>query len=311
MTKILIIDPLTLLGREALELLSADPIMAADVGYLHTAEDDEHQIAELAGEPGLVPPLDDLDQLQDAGAVVVASETLTPRLERVLELTSVRPDIPVVVAGQLPGGWEELAPAAGPGLEPLPRQVRVAHPALVILWTMAGALRYLDPSWATLAALDPVSAGGTGDVERLARQAAQRLQGADVEERIADEILAFTLVAADDEDLNRDAAALLPSLEVAVTRTATGCFHGHAAHVGLGFSSPVDEHEVLEALRDDERLGEPDLPLRLDACTQTDRIGLTVPRLSRGGRLLSVTGMVDGLRIGGARTALDILRSML
>jgi hypothetical protein len=311
MTKILIIDPLTLIGRETLELLAADPILAADVGYLHTGMDDEHQIAELAGEPALVPPLDDLNQLSDAGAIVVTSEVTTPRLERIPELASSRPDIPIVIAGRLPGIWDQFAPAAGVGLDPMPRQVRLAHPALVILWTLVGALRYLDPISAVMASLEPVSAGGADDIERLARQAAQRLQGAVVEERIADEILAFTLVAADDEDLNRDAASLLPSLETAVTRTATGCFHGHAALIGIGFSSQVEEHEVLEALRDDERLGEPDLPLRLDACAGTDVIALSVPRLSPGGRLLSITAMVDGLRVGGARTALDILRSMI
>jgi aspartate-semialdehyde dehydrogenase len=219
--------------------------------------------------------------------------------------------MPIVVMGHLPGDWDLMPPAAGPVTERTSSHLRVAHPALVVLWTLVGSLRYLDPVWGTVAALDPVSAGGAEDVERLARQAAQRLRGAEVEERIADQVLAFNLVAADDEDLNRDAAALLPDLDTTATRLATGCFHGNAAQVGIGFSSAVEEHEVMEALRDDERLAVPDLPLSLDSITESDLIGLSVPRLSRTGRQLSVTGIADGLRIGGARTALEILRSLL
>jgi len=311
MSKILIVDPLTLLGREALHLLPGDPVLAADPGYLHTAADDEHQIAELAGEPALVPPLESSDQLSEFDAMLIASDIATPRLAHVLEFAAGHPSTPVVVMGHLPGDWDLMPPAAGPVADRTSSHLRVAHPALVALWTLVGSLRYLDPVWATVAALDPVSAGGAEDIERLARQAAKRLQGAEVEELLAGQVLAFNLVAADDEDLNRDAAVLLPDLEISASRIATGCFHGNAAHVGIGFASAVEEHEVMEALRDDERLAVPDLPLSLDSITESDLIGLSVPRLSRGGRQLSVTVTADGLRIGGARTALEILRSLL
>lgn len=313
MPKILIVDPLTLLGRETLHLLAVDPFLSADVGYVHTGEDDEHQIAELAGEPALVPPLDAPDQLADAGAVLVASGVATPRLGNLLEFADTNPSTPVVVMGRVPVEWDRMPPAAGAVPEGTPRHVRVAHPALVMLWTLTNCLRYLGPAWATLAALDPVSAGGAEDVERLARQGAQRLQGADVaaSDLIGDQVLAFNLVAADDEELNRDASELLPDLEVAATRAATGCFHGNAAQIGIGFDSTIEEHEVLAALRDDERFAEPDLPLSLDAMTESDVIGLGLPRLSRGGQALSVTAFADGLRIGGARTGLEILRSLL
>lgn len=311
MPKILIVDPLTLLGREALRLLADEPFLSANVAYVHTAVEDEHEIAELAGEPALVPPLDDPSQILEADAVLVASDVATPRLGHVLELASSESATSIVVMSPVLSYWDSLTPAAGADVERTSNHLRVAHPALVVLWTLIGTLGYLDPEWATVAALDPVSAGGTEDVERLARQAAQRLQGAQVEERIADQVLAFTMVAADDEDLNRDVSLLMPDLEIAATRTATGCFHGHVAQIGIGFASPVEELEVLEALRNDERLAEPDLPLTLDSCTDTDLIGLSAPRLSRHGRILSVTTMVDGLRIGGARTAIEILRSMI
>ena len=58
-------------------------------------------------------------------------------------------------------------------------------------------------------------------------------------------------------------------------------------------------------------MSEPDLPLSLDACVESGLVALSMPRLSRDGRLLAVTAMVDGLRVGGAATALQILRSLL
>jgi aspartate-semialdehyde dehydrogenase len=311
MPKIRIVDPLTLLGREALQLLAGDPFLASDLSYHHTADDDEHQIAELAGQPALVPPIDDADDLAGADAVLVASDQPTSRLEHVKRFAESHPDTPIVVMGQLPGWWEELPPAAGADPDRAEVHLRVAHPALVALWTLVSALDQLEPTRVVVAALEPVSAGGTDDVERLARQAALRLQGAAVEELIDDRVLAFNLVAADDGDLNRDAALLLPKLEVAATRMATGCFHGHAANIGISFRSGVEQHEVLEALREDERFADPDLPLSLDACVESGLIALSIPRLSGDGTLLAVTAMVDGLRVGGAATALQILRSLL
>ena len=49
----------------------------------------------------------------------------------------------------------------------------------------------------------------------------------------------------------------------------------------------------------------------LDATIDTDQVALTPPALSSDRRMLATTAMVDGLRIGGALTALEILRSMI
>jgi hypothetical protein len=311
MANIRIVDPLTLLGREALQLLATDPFLACELGYNHTADDDEHQIAELAGEPALVPPIEGADDLAGADAVLVASDEPTSRLDHVNRFAGSHPDTPIVVMGPLPGSWEELPPAAGADPDRTGVHLRVAHPALVALWTVVGALGHFEPFQAAVAALEPASIGGIADIERLARQATQRLQGAEADEFVRDHVLAFTMVAVDDEDLNRDAALLLPALEVAASRTATGCFHGHVAQLVIGFRSPVEEHEILEALREDERIADPELPLRLDGCIQSSLVVPSLPRLSSDGRLLSLTAMVDGLRVGGASTALQILRSLL
>jgi hypothetical protein len=83
------------------------------------------------------------------------------------------------------------------------------------------------------------------------------------------------------------------------------------AHIGLDFAQPGSEHEIREAIRDDPRFAEPNLPLLLDASTDSDHIALSLPRMSANDRVLAITAMVDGLRVGGALTGIEILRSML
>jgi aspartate-semialdehyde dehydrogenase len=187
----------------------------------------------------------------------------------------------------------------------------VAHPAVVATAILVRALGHLDPSGGTVAAVDPVSSLGGESIELLARQAGHRLQGAPVEEKIDGAVLAFSTLAGVDEYLWEEASAALPDLDVSVTRCISGCFHGHVAHVGLKFDGSPAENEVWEALEADPKLVIHDPPLSLDSIPDTDYVSLTPPRLSRTQQHLAVTLMVDGLRIGGAITALEILSSLL
>ena len=312
MSRILIIDPLTLLGREALALLHRDQSGISAISYLHTAEDDEHQIAELGGEPALVPPLESADDMAGFDGVLVASDDETPRVAHVADFLESSQSAPVVIMGSRSRIHELTVPATGPAPTWPSVHVHAAHPALVALQWTVDCLRHLaEPRNATVAAVDPVSVRGSNAVEGLARQAANRLQGAHVEETIGGHVLAFTAVATDNDDLNRDAAALMPDVSVSATRIVAGFFHGHVAHIGLVFGDEVAEHDVLDSLRDDERFADPDLTISLDAATDSDRLTLSLPRLSADGRTLAITAMADGLRVGGALTALQILRSMI
>jgi hypothetical protein len=311
MTRILIVDPLTLLGRELLRVLQLDAELSRSVAYGHTDLDDEHQISELAGDPALVPPIEGPADFESAELLLVASTQANPRLKHLVRFMDDHPATPTVVVGRSAGLWEQTRPATGAALSWDSLHVRVAHPALIALSTILEALGDFEPVWASVAAVEPVSSLGQEEIARMARQAAQRLSGAPVEELIDDHILAFNLVGVETDDLVHEAAILMPNIELVVTRTASGCFHGHTAHIGVGFRAPVDRNEVLDSLSRNPLIAEPDLPLTLDSRTDTDQVGLTPPVLSSGGRVLAVTAMVDGLRIGGAVTALEILRSMI
>jgi hypothetical protein len=309
--RLLIIDPLTLLGREILQYIEREPDLSGEISYVHTAEDDEHQIAEVGGEPALVPPLTGADDLVGCSAVLVASETEEPRMEHLVSFMESDASTPIVVAGRKGSMRDLTVPVAEPAASPPDYHVRVAHPALVATSILAGTLRDLEPVSATVAAVDPVSPLGGGAIESLARQAAQRLSGARMEDMVDNRMLAFNMIAVEDDDLNEDAAVVLPEMDISVTRSLVGRFHGHVAHIGFGFKHPLEESDLRDALLADPRVMICDTPLTADSVTDSDNVAVYSPRLSRNRRQLAVTAMVDGLRIGGANTAVEILRAML
>jgi hypothetical protein len=308
---LLIIDPLTLMGRELLQLIEREPQLVGETSFLHSLPDDEHQIAELNGQPALVPPLEGATDFEHFTAIVIASDQDSPRLEHLVGFMDANPGTPIVDAGRTGMLRERTVPAAGSGQSWDKPHVRVAHPALTALATVVHALEYLDPVGGTVAALDPVSSRGREAVELLARQAGKRIQGAPVDETIDDWVLAFNIVAVEDDELNEDAAVLLPHLDLSVTRLLSGCFHGHVAQIGLELRNPVDSQELNEALSADGRIVVQGPPLALDTTPESDQVAMTAPQLSRDGRHIATTAMVDGLRIGGARTALEVMQSIL
>lgn len=309
--KLLLIDPLTLLGRELETQLPSVPGLAEGLRLLHSGTDDEHQIAELGGAPALVPPLTSPEDLEGCPAIVLAAEADSPRLD-ILEAYLVRrPETLLVVMGTATRFSRRYPPAAGlPGEVLGTAQVRVPHPAAAAAVLLVDALRHLQPVSLSVAAVEPVSAFGVTGVEALAAQAARRLQGGESEESVAGRTLAFNVVTLDAGDLAGELGALLPGLEVTATRAVLGVFHGYLAHLTFRFAEPRQRDEVEGAWNGSRDLALVE-QLALNDVTERDRVFVTRPRLSRDRRTLAVTAMADGLRIGGALTAIRLLTSML
>jgi hypothetical protein len=308
--KILVLDPLTLIGREFLSHEERLGALVGDFDFRHTALEDEHQITDLDSGPALVPPLTDPDELDGFDAVVVASEGLSSRHDHLLAFLDDQPGAAVIDISRLACLDDRTQPSIG-GPPTDARQLRVAHPALVAAAAVIEVLAPFGRLHGSLAAVDPASAFGREAVELLARQAGHRVQGAPVEERINGHVLAFNLVAVDSEEIQRQAGSLLPNTPLAVTRCLSGCFHGHIAHLGLGLSQKLDARDIEEALSQAENVTLRDLPLSLDSVPDADRVVATAPLVSSDGTQVAITLMADGLRIGGALTALDILESLV
>jgi hypothetical protein len=307
---ILILDPLTLKGRELLSCADRLEGIVGEWDFRHTDLDEEHQIADLSAGPALVPPVDRPADLAGADVIVVASDGWSSRHEHLLAHLDSNPDQLLLDLGGFENLRDTTIPSIGEGAA-VSRQLRVAHPSLFATARVAEVLSYLGTVRGSLAVVEPVSAFGREGVEILARQAAQRVQGAQVDDRIQGQVLAFNTVAVESDELQEDAGLLLPDLPLAITRTLSGCFHGHLAHLGLSFENRLDTDTVRDALGQADGLVIDSLPISLDSVPDRDQVIVTPPLLSPDGTQLALTMMADGLRVGGALTAVEILESLL
>jgi len=309
-TKILVLDPLTLAGKELLGCDQRLTGIGGEFDFRHTGLDDESHIAEIGSRPALVPPLDAPEDLMDADVIVVASDGVSSRHDHLLAFLDDNPDQAVVDLTRL--GFLDSRTQASVGAQlPESRQLRVAHPAIVATAAVVEALAHLGRLHGSLAAVDPVSIFGQEGIDLLVRQAGQRMQGASVDDRIQGHILAFNLVAVDSDTLQNEAALVLPETPLAVTHSLSGSFHGHLGYLGLSFSHSVGPQDIDEALNLAPGIEFADLPVSLDSIPDTDHVVVTPPALSSDRTQLALTLMADGLRIGGALTALDILETLI
>ena len=306
----LILDPLTLEGRELMRCSDRLEGTVGEWDFRHTDLDEEHQIADMIAGPALVPPLDGPEDLENADVIVVASDGWSSRHEHLLTYLDDHPEIALVDLS----GFENLRDRTTPSIGEVgsdSRQLRVAHPALFAVSRVAEVLSHFGTLRGTLAVVDPASIHGREGIELLARQAAQRIQGAHVDDRIHGHVLAFNAVAVQNDEVQEDASVVLPDLPLAVTRTLSGSFHGHLAHLGLSFERRLEMHEVRDALDQAEALEISPLPLSLGSVPDTDQVLVTPPWLSPDGTQLALTMMADGLRVGGALTAVEILEALI
>lgn len=309
-SRLLVLDPLTLVGREFINSGDLLDRLGVEFDFRHTAVDDEVQIAEISGQPALVPPLDSADDLEGHDVVVVASDCQGSRHDHLIEFLDHNPESMVVDIARLPVLDERTTPSVGRD-SPDSRHLRVAHPALVITSRLVEVLVHFGVLHGVLAIVDPVSVYGQDAVELLAAQARQRLQGLPLEDMIYGHVRAFNVIAVDGFALQEEAARLIPELPLAVTHSLGGVFHGHLAHLGLTFADRVDPDAVRDALMQTDGIEIADLPVSLDAVPDWDFATITPPVVSPDGRQLALTAMADGLRIGGALTAIEILERMI
>jgi hypothetical protein len=309
-TKILVLDPLTLAGKELLNFDQRLADIGAELDFRHTGIDDESQVAEIGAGPAMVPPLDAPEDLMGADVILVASDGESSRHDHLLTFLDDNPDQAIVDLTRLGFLDSRTQPSVGAQLSES-RQLRVAHPAIAATAVVVEAVAHLGRCNGSLAAVDPVSTFGQEAIELLANQAGQRMVGASVDDRIQGHILAFNLVAVDSDLLQSEAALLLPETQLAVTQSLSGSFHGHLAFLGLSFNSPVGPRDIDEALSLAPGIEVAAFPLGLDSIPDTDHVVVAPPALSPDRTQLALTLMIDGLRIGGALTALDILEALV
>ena len=309
-SKTLILDPLTLRGRELLLCSGQLDGIVGEWDFRHTDLDEEHQIANMSAGPALVPPLEGPDDFIGADAIVVASDGWSSRHEHLLAHLDNNPETILLDLTGFENLRDRTTPSVG-DVGPGSRQLRVAHPALFATSRVVEVLSHLGALRGSLAVVDPASAYGREAIEILARQAAQRMQGEQADDRIHGHLLAFNAVAVESDELQEDASLILPDLPLAITRTLSGSFHGHLAHLGLSFERRVEPDDVRDVLAQAEGIEIDSLPISLDSVPDRDHVVVTPPSISPDGTQLALTMMADGLRVGGAQTAVEILEALI
>jgi len=309
-SKTLILDPLTLRGRELLRCSDRLDGIVGEWDFRHTDLDEEHQIADMSAGPALVPPLEGPDDFIGADAIVVASDGWSSRHEHLLAHLDNNPETILLDLTGFEDLRDRTVPSVG-DVGPGSRQLRVAHPALFATSRVVEVLSHLGALRGALAVVDPASAYGREAIKILARQAAQRMQGEQADDRIHGHLLAFNAVAVESDELQEDASLILPDLPLAITRTLSGSFHGHLAHLGLSFERRVEPDDVRDVLAQAEGIEIESPPISLDSVADRDHVVVTPPSISPDGTQLALTMMADGLRVGGAQTAVEILESLL
>jgi hypothetical protein len=309
-SKTLILDPLTLRGREL--LLCSDQLdgIVGEWDFRHTDLDEEHQIADMSQGPALVPPLEGLEDFEGADVIVIASDGWSSRHEHLLTYLDNNPETILLDLTGFENLRDRTTPSTG-DVGPESRQLRVAHPALFATSRVVEVLSHLGAVSGSLAVVDPASANGREAVEILARQATQRVQGTKIEDRVHGHILAFNSIALESDALQDDASLILPDLPLAVTRTLSSSFHGHLAHLGLSFERRVEPDDVRDVLAQAEGIEIESPPISLDSVPDRNHVVVTPPTLSPDGSQLALTMMADGLRVGGALTAVEILEALI
>lgn len=310
MPRFAILNPLTLMGQAVTtEIQMRFP--EADVGFFHTSDEDEHQIASVTGDPALVPPLDEAEGLSNFDVVVLTSDRINPRL-KVLE-TALDQDSSMVFIDASPLKHYRRRTSPSSGAEPVApgARIRPAHPSLIVAGSVIRALEALRPEAVTIGAVEPVSIFGKDAIRMLALQAAQRLQGEDVTEMIDEQVAAFNMTARSGVDLVTDASELFPGIEVAAGRTLGSSFHGHFTLLSVTCSLGLSVEGVSSAIGNTPGLSIAEFPLHLDGVSDRNGIWVTPPEISPGARTVVFQAMVDGVQIGGAETVSAIIERSL
>ena len=154
-SKLLILDPLTLRGRE---LVGAADRLAGLVSaweFRHTDLEEEHQIADLAEGPALVPPLEGPEVFAEAAVIVVASDGWSSRHDHLMEHLDRFPETALVDMTALENLRDRTSPSVG-DLTNGSRQLRIAHPALLATSRVFEVLSPLSALRGSLAVVDPV-----------------------------------------------------------------------------------------------------------------------------------------------------------
>ncbi len=311
-----ILDPTSLLGREIMARL-ARVSPGVHPRLLHTAADPEHLIAEVAGEPALVAPLTDRDELEGSAiGILTTPPAVAAAGERLLAWLRAHARVAFVDCTQpgIAGGAARCVVDVVPPVRPSPPWYHLADPALAAPARLLAALAPFAPETAHLTVLCPAAGFGAEGLEELAAQGAARLSGHPERKAVhLPGVLAFDLVPAPAERsryLEAQLAAVFPRLETSATVIDAGVFHGHLATVTATCAEEPGLERVRALIRSTPGMRLPRRNETTSVAGAVERGGIVCGGLHVRGRTVSAWLCADGLRVGGAEAVADLVTSI-
>jgi len=311
-----ILDPTSLFGRELVERI-AKALPELRCRYFHTGGEAEHLVVDVAGEPALASPLAEMDELDGSFAVTVAAPPPAELTAPLLAWLRAHPEVRLLDCTQ-PGiaGNEARCVHSTPHGTRGPRSwYHLADPALAGPLRLLAALAPLEPEETHLTLVGPASAFGAEAVDELAAQAAARLSGQ--EPRATEHLpgtLAFDLRPAPGERpaaLESQLWELVPAVASRVQCADAGVFHGDLAAVRVRCARESTLEQVRSLLRAGGGLRLARRNEQISVSAAVDRDEVLCSDVRAGGRWVSAWTVADGLRIGGASAAVDVLAALL
>ena len=310
-----VLDPTSLLGAEVVAALwQAFP--AAHRRFFHTTGVEEHLIAEVRGEPALVPPLGDADEL-DGSDIVVA--TATPSDAAAIRLVAWLRANPAVVLidctqpGLAPTESEPVLTAPSPGMSER-RWFHLADPAMWAPGRVLQALAPLAPREVHVTILLPASDFGQQGVQELAKQGAARLSGQPTPRSEAlPWVLAFDAApaaAARRDALQNQLRTLFPDLTVHLAAIQVGVFFGHSAVLSVRTDARVDVASASSLIRQIPGARLARRNERPQPSGAVDSAEIVCSDVRCDDRWVELWLVSDGIRVGGAQVVVDIVSAV-
>jgi aspartate-semialdehyde dehydrogenase len=314
MTRVAIVHPTTLLGKELREALARRPDLGLEVRLLSADEEEIGTVTEGAGAAAFVDRFDP-DLLGETAVVFFCGE-----IERDRPLLAAMPPEPLsVLLSRGAGAGDGRIEVAGGGLDfPTSGPVVSPHAAVVGLVHLLRALSPLHPREALVTAIQPASEYGEAGIEELYGETRGILAFAgERKHALFGRQLAFNLLpaaAGDGEALSEQLAAAIgadaPTCRVRLLQGSA--FHGVALSIELRFAKAVAPREVasrvaadpaFDTVRTAKRLGP------IDAAA-SERILVGEVRGDDEGRVW-IWAVLDNLTVGGVLNGIALAERRL
>jgi aspartate-semialdehyde dehydrogenase len=312
-TRIAIVHPNTLLGKEILERLAVRPELTDDLRLLSDDPDEIGTVLDAAGAAALVTAIDDGFDGVDLALFTGAAADDARAAERLGDGTLA------VFASA--GGAPADAPAAIAGFAAADRlgvsRLASAHPAAVALAHLLSPLRALGLRRAHATVVLPVSMQGSAGIDTLFDETRSLLTFSEQKKKsqLYPAQVAFNLLPATEAEAAVEqqlAAALGAAIELSVGLAQAGVFHGLAVSAAVELDAEVDRKAVERALDAAPQVERPRDPKKIGSAAAAGEENLLVGavRASGPGRFRLWAAM-DNLVRGAALNSLDLAAELI